>query len=75
MRKRVMCVHTELVRDGSVLYVGKDGKRSMTTTEEAADFAASFFGSQDKEMLYICAVNVHFEPVLMDVQIHKRRAE
>ena len=67
MKKRVMCVHTELVRDGSVLYVGKDGKRSMTTTEEAADFAASFFGSQDKEMLYICAVNVHFEPVLMEM--------
>ena len=38
MKKRVMCVHTELVREGSVLYEGKDG-----TTEEAAGFAASFF--------------------------------
>ena len=25
MKKRVMCVHTELVREGSVLYEGKDG--------------------------------------------------
>lgn len=49
MKKRVMCVHTELVREGSVLYEGKDGNTGITTTEEAAGFAASFFGKQDKE--------------------------
>ena len=65
MKKRVMCVHTELVRDGSVLYEGKDGKRSMETSEEAADFAASFFGSQDKELFYMCAVDAKLQPVLM----------
>ena len=58
MKKRVMCVHTELVREGSVLYEGKDGNTGITTTEEAAGFAASFFGKQDKELLYVCAVNV-----------------
>ena len=42
MKKRVMCVHTELVREGSVLYEGKDGNTGITTTEEAAGFAASF---------------------------------
>lgn len=55
MKKRVMCVHTELVREGSVLYEGKDGNTGITTTEEAAGFAASFFGKQDKELLYVCA--------------------
>ena len=35
MKKRVMCVHTELVRDASVLYEGKEGKRSLETTEGA----------------------------------------
>ena len=67
MKKRVMCVHTELVREGSVLYEGKDGNTSITTTEEAADFAASFFGKQDKELLYVCAVNGELEPVLMEL--------
>ncbi len=67
MKKRVMCVHTELVKDGSVLYEGKDGNRSFSTTEEAADFAAPFFGNQDKEMLYVCAVNGEGEPILMEM--------
>ena len=67
MKKRVMCVHTELVKDGSVLYEGKDGNRSISTTEEAADFAAPFFGNRDKEMLYVCAVNGELEPVLMEM--------
>ena len=35
MKKRVMCVHTELVREGSVLYEGKDGNTGITTTEGA----------------------------------------
>ena len=34
---------------------------------EAADFAASFFGKQDKELLYVCAVNGELEPVLMEL--------
>ena len=67
MKKRVMCVHTELVREGSVLYEGKDGNRSFSTTEEAADFAAPFFGNQDKETLYVCAVNGEGEPILMEM--------
>ena len=67
MKKRVMCVHTELVRDGSVLYEGKDGKRSMETSEEAADFAASFFSNQDKELFYVCAVDAKLQPVLMEM--------
>lgn len=46
MKKRVMCVHTELVREGSVLYEGKDGNTGITTTEEAAGFAASFSASR-----------------------------
>ena len=49
MKKRVMCVHTELVREGSVLYEGKDGNTGITTTEEAAGFAASFFVIQNEE--------------------------
>lgn len=67
MKKRVMCVHTELVREESVLYEGKDGNTGITTTEEAAGFAASFFGKQDKELLYVCAVNGELEPVLMEL--------
>lgn len=34
---------------------------------EAAGFAASFFGKQDKELLYVCAVNGELEPVLMEL--------
>ena len=41
--KSTCVIHTELVREGSVLYEGKDGNTSITTTEEAAGFAASFF--------------------------------
>ena len=67
MKKRVMCVHTELVREGSVLYEGKDGNTGITTTEEAAGFAASFFGKQDKELLYVSAVNGELEPVLLEL--------
>lgn len=36
-------------------------------TEAAAGFAASFFGKQDKELLYVCAVNGELEPVLMEL--------
>ena len=39
----------------------------ITTTEEAAGFAASFFCKQDKELLYVCAVNGELEPVLMEL--------
>lgn len=43
MKKRVICVRTCIVREGSVLYGSKDGKRTITSPEEAAEFAASFF--------------------------------
>ena len=48
MKKRVMCVHTEQVREGSVLYEGKDGNTSITTTEEYAGFAASLFAEAER---------------------------
>ena len=53
MKKRVICVRTCMVREGSVLYGSKDGKRTITSPEEAAEFAASFFKDSDKEMIYV----------------------
>ena len=47
MKKRVICVRTCIVREGSVLYGSKDGKRTITSPEEAAEFAASFFNGSD----------------------------
>ena len=67
LRCLLVLPNTELVREGSVLYEGKDGNTGITTTEEAAGFAASFFGKQDKELLYVCAVNGELEPVLMEL--------
>lgn len=67
MRKRVSCVHTCLVRERTVLYEGRDGKRSIQTAEEAAAFAASFFKGMDKEMVYTCVLNGKGEPVSMEM--------
>ena len=58
MKKRVICVRTCIVREGSVLYGSKDGKRTITSPEEAAEFAASFFKGSDKEMIYVCTLNI-----------------
>lgn len=43
MKKRVICVRTCLVREGSVLYESENGKRTITLPKEVAGFAASFF--------------------------------
>lgn len=67
MKKRVICVRTCIVREGSVLYGSKDGKRTITSPEEAAEFAASFFKGSDKEMIYVCTLNGHGEPVAMEM--------
>ena len=67
MKKRVICVRTCIVREGSVLYGSKDGKRTITSPEEAAEFAASFFNGCDKEMIYVCTLNGHNEPVAMEM--------
>lgn len=67
MKKRVICVRTCIVREGSVLYGSKDGKRTITSPEEAAEFAASFFNGSDKEMIYVCTLNGHGEPVAMEM--------
>ena len=63
MKKRVICVRTCLVREGSVLYESENGKRTITSPEEAAKFAASFFNGSDKEIIYVCTLNGHNEPV------------
>lgn len=52
---------------GPVLYGSKDGKRTITSPEEAAEFAASFFKGSDKEMIYVCTLNGHDEPVAMEM--------
>lgn len=67
MKKRVICVRTCIVKEGSVLYGSKDGKRTITSPEEAAEFAASFFKDSDKEMIYVCTLNGHDEPVTMEM--------
>ena len=67
MKKRVICVRTCLVREGSVLYESENGKREITSSEEAAKFAASFFCGSDKEMIYVCTLNGHNEPVAMEM--------
>ena len=67
MKKRVICVRTCLVREGSVLYESENGKRTITSPEEAAKFAASFFNGSDKEMIYVCTLNGHNEPVAMEM--------
>ena len=55
------------MREGSVLYGSKDGKRTITSPEEAAEFAASFFKDSDKEMVYVCTLNGHDESVAMEM--------
>ena len=67
MKKRVICVRTRLVRESSVLYESKDGSRSIRSPEEAAAFAAPFFDDSDKEMIFICVLNVKKEPVSMEM--------
>lgn len=67
MKKRVICVRTCLVREGSVLYESKQGKRTITSPKEAAEFAASFFNDSDKEMIYVCTLNGRNEPVAMEM--------
>ena len=67
MRKRVMCVRTSLVREGSVLYEGIDGNRSIHSAKEAANFASSFFDGVDKELLYVCVLDGKNEPVCMEM--------
>ncbi len=67
MRKRVICVRTCLVREGCVLYESENEKRSITSPEEAAKFAASFFEGSDKEMIYVCTLNGNNEPVTMEM--------
>lgn len=67
MKKRVICVRTCLVREGAVLYESKQGKRTITSPEEAAEFAASFFNGSDKEMIYVCTLNGRNEPVAMEM--------
>ena len=67
MKKRVICVRTCLVREGSVLYESENGKRAITSSEEAAKFAASFFNGSDKEMIYVCTLNGHNEPVAIEM--------
>lgn len=67
MKKRVICVRTRLVREGSVLYESENGKRTITSPEEAAKFAASFFNGSDKEMIYVCTLSGHNEPVAMEM--------
>ena len=67
MRKRVICVRTCLVKEGSVLYESENVKRSITSPEEAAKFAASFFEGSDKEMIYVCTLNGNNEPVTMEM--------
>lgn len=51
MKKRVICVRTCIVKEGSVLYGSKDGKRTITLPEEAAEFAASFFKDFSKTQI------------------------
>ena len=67
MKKRVICVRTCIVREGSALYGSKDGKRTITSPEEVAEFATSFFKGSDKEMIYVCTLNGHNEPVAMEM--------
>ena len=67
MKKRVICVRTCLVREGSVLYESENGKRTITSPKEAAGFATSFFNGSDKEMIYVCTLNGHNEPVAMEM--------
>ena len=67
MRKRVWRVRTSLVREGSVLYEGTDGSRSIHSAKEAAAFAAFFFCNADKEMIFICVLDGKNEPVCIEM--------
>lgn len=67
MKKRVICVRTCLIKEGFVLYESKKGKRMITSPEEAAVFATSFFEDSDKEMIYVCTLNGRNEPVAMEM--------
>lgn len=67
MKKRVSCVRTCLVKEGSVLYESESGERTITSPREAADFAASFFNGADKETIYICCLDAKCQPVCMEM--------
>lgn len=46
MKKRVICVRTCIVREGSVLYGSKDGKRTITSPEERLNLLPLFSKTQ-----------------------------
>ena len=67
MKKRVSCVRTCLVKEGSVLYESKSGERTITSPWEAADFATSFFRESDKELFYVCCLDAKNQPVCLEM--------
>lgn len=67
MKKRVSCVRTCLVKEGSVLYRSKSGESMITSPLGAADFAAPFFFEADKEMFYVCCLDARNQPVCLEM--------
>ena len=62
-RNKVAVIHTEIVKEKEVLY----GKGRFHNSDDAAEFAASFFEGTDREKVYICCVDEKNEPVSMEL--------
>lgn len=66
MAKRVSIVHTELVKEKTVLYEC-EGRVSIEKSWEAADFMRQFFKNADKEMVYVCCLDGANKPVSVEM--------
>lgn len=63
LSNKVSAIHTEIVKEKEVLYE----KRKFHNSDDAAEFAASFFEGADREKIYVCCVDNHNKPISMEL--------
>lgn len=64
--RKVSVVHTEIVKEKSVLY-GNGKNCRITSAKEAVDFANQFYYRDDKEKIHVCSLDGKGEPVTMEL--------
>lgn len=60
---KVSIIHTEIVKEKEVLYE----KRRFRTSDDAAEFASTFFDKADREKIYVCCVDNCNKPISMEL--------
>lgn len=68
MKKRVYFtrVHLSTVREGSALYLSKNGERTIGQPEDVVSLVRPFFKGADREIMVCLHLNVKNEPVAME---------